>query len=118
MMRQHSTGVPQGPLIWIMTDDNHFDVLVIGTGVTESVLSAALSRAGKRVLHIDTNAYYGAEWTSLTLSELSQWRPSLTQTLPSHASQLRLAVYQALAKRWIVTILLVYAQRFCRRAVP
>ena len=73
MMRQHSTGVPQGPLIWIMTDDNHFDVLVIGTGVTESVLSAALSRAGKRVLHIDTNAYYGAEWTSLTLSELSQW---------------------------------------------
>ena len=66
MMRQHSTGVPQGPLIWIMTDDNHFDVLVIGTGVTESVLSAALSRAGKRVLHIDTNAYYGAEWTSLT----------------------------------------------------
>lgn len=56
-----------------MNDDNHFDVLVIGTGVTESVLSAALSRAGKRVLHIDTNAYYGAEWTSLTLSELSQW---------------------------------------------
>lgn len=56
-----------------MNDDNHFDVLVVGTGVTESVLSAALSRVGKRVLHIDTNAYYGAEWASLTLSELSQW---------------------------------------------
>lgn len=52
---------------------DHYDVLVLGTGVRESVLSAALSRAGKRVLHVDPHTYYGNEWASLTLSELSQW---------------------------------------------
>ena len=56
---------------------DHYDVLVLGTGVRESVLSAALSRAGKRVLHVDPHTYYGNEWASLTLSELSQWALSL-----------------------------------------
>lgn len=49
------------------------DVLVLGTGVSESVLSAALARAGNKVLHVDENAYYGGAWASLTLSELAQW---------------------------------------------
>lgn len=53
--------------------DDHYDVLVLGTGLTEAVLSAALSRAGKRVLHVDPHAYYGSEWASLTLSELVDW---------------------------------------------
>lgn len=53
--------------------DDHYDVLVLGTGLTEAVLSAALSRAGKRVLHVDPHAYYGSEWASLTLSELADW---------------------------------------------
>ncbi|CCU97829.1 unnamed protein product [Malassezia sympodialis ATCC 42132] len=53
--------------------DDHYDVLVVGTGLTEAVLSAALSRAGKRVLHVDPHAYYGAQWASLTLSELGDW---------------------------------------------
>jgi RAB protein geranylgeranyltransferase component A len=30
-----------------------YDVIVIGTGLTESILAAALSRIGKIVLHID-----------------------------------------------------------------
>lgn len=52
---------------------NHFDVLVLGTGVTESVLSAALGRAGQRVLQVDPNTYYGSAWASLSLSELASW---------------------------------------------
>ncbi|WFD01919.1 hypothetical protein MOBT1_000599 [Malassezia obtusa] len=54
-----------------MTDAH--DVLVLGTGVPEAVLSAALSRAGRRVLHVDTHDYYGADWASLTLTELLAW---------------------------------------------
>lgn len=30
-----------------------FDVVIIGTGLTESIVSAALSRVGKIVLHLD-----------------------------------------------------------------
>jgi RAB protein geranylgeranyltransferase component A len=37
-----------------MTDlPTEYDVIVIGTGLTESIVSAALSRIGKSVLHID-----------------------------------------------------------------
>lgn len=31
----------------------NFDVVVVGTGLTESVLAAALSLSGKTVLHLD-----------------------------------------------------------------
>lgn len=30
-----------------------YDVIIVGTGLTESILAAALSRIGKIVLHID-----------------------------------------------------------------
>jgi Rab proteins geranylgeranyltransferase component A len=30
-----------------------YDVIIAGTGMTESILAAALSRIGKLVLHID-----------------------------------------------------------------
>ncbi|KOS14955.1 hypothetical protein Malapachy_0956 [Malassezia pachydermatis] len=68
-------------------DTDHFDVLVLGTGVTEAVLSAALSRAGKKVLHVDPNMYYGSDWASLTLTELAQWaatQPHTTLTFPRY----------------------------------
>lgn len=32
---------------------NDYDVIIVGTGLSESILSAALSRIGKSVLHID-----------------------------------------------------------------
>lgn len=56
-----------------MASDEAWDVLILGTGLTEAVLSAALSAAGQRVLHVDPAAYYGSEWASLTLTELVQW---------------------------------------------
>ena len=67
---QPSTRLVRAPVERCMTA---LDVLVLGTGVSESVLSAALARAGKQVLHVDENAYYGGTWASLTLSELAHW---------------------------------------------
>ena len=50
---------------YIYTMDETYDAVILGTGVSECVLSALLSVEGKKVLHIDRNDYYGAECASL-----------------------------------------------------
>jgi len=50
--------------------DEEYDVIVLGTGLTECVLSGLLSVEGKKVLHMDRNDYYGAESASLNLTQL------------------------------------------------
>lgn len=50
--------------------DEEYDVIILGTGLTECVLSGLLSVDGKKVLHMDRNDYYGGESASLTLSQL------------------------------------------------
>ncbi|KAI0765549.1 GDP dissociation inhibitor-domain-containing protein, partial [Irpex lacteus] len=49
------------------------DVVVLGTGLTESITAAALSKAGYKVAHIDANPYYGGDDASLSLDELVSW---------------------------------------------
>lgn len=44
---------------------SEFDVIVIGTGLAESVVSAAVARNGHSVLHIDPRDYYGGKWATL-----------------------------------------------------
>ncbi|WVQ74521.1 hypothetical protein IAR50_004122 [Cryptococcus sp. DSM 104548] len=63
-----------------------YDVVVIGTGVSQSIAAAALAKAGKSVLHLDPNDYYGGEQASLTLDELSEWVKRQTETAPSHGA--------------------------------
>lgn len=46
--------------------DEHYDCIVLGTGLTECIVSGMLSVSGKKVLHIDRNNYYGGESASLT----------------------------------------------------
>lgn len=50
--------------------DEEYDVIVLGTGLTECILSGVLSVEGKKVLHMDRNDYYGGESASLSLSQL------------------------------------------------
>ncbi|GAB0096078.1 Rab proteins geranylgeranyltransferase component A [Sergentomyia squamirostris] len=62
-----------------MTDDRddlpkEFDLTVIGTGLTESIVAAAASRVGKSVLHLDVNEYYGSYWASFNLKNLQELR--------------------------------------------
>lgn len=53
-----------------------YDVIVLGTGLKECVLSGLLAVKGKKVLHLDRNEYYGAETASLNLTNLwKQFRP-------------------------------------------
>ncbi|KAF9056523.1 rab GTPase activator [Panaeolus papilionaceus] len=57
--------------------DEEYDVIVLGTGLTECVLSGLLSVEGKKVLHMDRNDYYGGESASLNLTQLyRKYRPN------------------------------------------
>ncbi|KAI8384617.1 GDP dissociation inhibitor [Radiomyces spectabilis] len=62
--------------------DEEYDVIVLGTGLTECILSGLLSVDGKKVLHMDRNDYYGGESASLNLTQLfNKFRPG--QEVPS-----------------------------------
>ncbi|KAG2056969.1 rab GDP-dissociation inhibitor [Suillus hirtellus] len=56
--------------------DEEYDVIVLGTGLTECILSGLLSVEGKKVLHMDRNDYYGGESASLNLTQFyRKFRP-------------------------------------------
>lgn len=50
-------------------------VIVLGTGLTECILSGLLSVEGKKVLHMDRNDYYGGDSASLNLTQV-RWPAS------------------------------------------
>lgn len=50
--------------------NEEYDVIVMGTGLKECILSGLLSVYGKKVLHLDRNNYYGADCASLNLEQL------------------------------------------------
>lgn len=58
-----------------MEDDlpTEYDVIVVGTGMTESIVAAAASRIGKKVLHLDSNEYYGGLWATFNFDGLQKW---------------------------------------------
>uniref|UniRef100_A0A673BVT5 Rab proteins geranylgeranyltransferase component A n=1 Tax=Sphaeramia orbicularis TaxID=375764 RepID=A0A673BVT5_9TELE len=52
---------------------SEFDVIILGTGLCESVVAAACSRVGQRVLHLDRQSYYASNWASFTFNGLLTW---------------------------------------------
>lgn len=50
--------------------DEEYDVCILGTGLTECILSGLLSIDGKKVLHMDRNNYYGGDCASLNLTQI------------------------------------------------
>ncbi|KAJ5502661.1 GDP dissociation inhibitor [Penicillium fimorum] len=53
--------------------DTIWDVIIVGTGISQSLLALALSRSGKKVLHIDRNQYYGGSDAAFSLDEAQEW---------------------------------------------
>lgn len=51
-------------------DGTEYDIVVIGTGITESILSGLLSMEGNKILNIDRNPYYGDSGASLNLTKM------------------------------------------------
>jgi len=50
--------------------EDSYDVIVMGTGLKECILSGLLSVDGLKVLHLDRNGYYGGASASLNLNQL------------------------------------------------
>lgn len=46
--------------------DDNYDAIILGTGLKECVLAGLLGVAGKKILHMDRNKYYGGESASIT----------------------------------------------------
>lgn len=46
--------------------DEKYDVIILGTGLKECLLAGLLGVAGKKILHMDRNKYYGGESASIT----------------------------------------------------
>ncbi|CAK9232849.1 unnamed protein product [Sphagnum jensenii] len=59
-----------------------YDVIVLGTGLPESVLAASIAACGKSVLHLDCTGFYGAHWTSLSFPQISSFASSSNGHLP------------------------------------
>ena len=51
----------------------NYDAIILGTGMPESILAAALARIGMKVLHLDRNDYYSGGWATLNWMGLDQW---------------------------------------------
>ncbi|XP_001636411.2 rab GDP dissociation inhibitor alpha [Nematostella vectensis] len=67
--------------------DDEYDVIVLGTGLKECILSGALSVAGKKVLHMDREKFYGGETASLT--PLSQLFDKFNRSMPKEEIEKR-----------------------------
>ncbi|KAI4331359.1 hypothetical protein MLD38_029550 [Melastoma candidum] len=46
-------------------DPTTFDLIIVGTGLSQSILGAAAASAGKSVLHLDPNPFYGSHSSSI-----------------------------------------------------
>ena len=63
-----------------------FDVILFGTGIVESILACGLSRAGKKILHVDANRFYGGNFASLNLKQYKSYIEGKLDELPSFRS--------------------------------
>jgi len=55
---------------WRSAFAEEWDAVVLGTGMKECLLSGLLSVAGKKVLHLDRNSYYGGASASLDINQI------------------------------------------------
>ncbi|CAA0831991.1 Rab escort protein [Striga hermonthica] len=71
-------------------EPSNFDLIVVGTGLPESILASAASAAGKTVLHLDPNPFYGSHSASLPIDDLVPFLKSQSepQTLSQSQSEI------------------------------
>lgn len=68
--------------------EDSYDVIVMGTGLKECILSGLLSVDGMKVLHLDRNGYYGGACASLQLNQLyEQYKKGTTPRTDLGASR-------------------------------
>jgi RAB protein geranylgeranyltransferase component A len=51
-------------------DNTKLDYVIIGTSLTEALLSSNLARAGKKSLHLDISRVYGGDCKNYNIKDL------------------------------------------------
>jgi RAB protein geranylgeranyltransferase component A len=51
-------------------DNNKLDYIILGTSLTESLLSAYLARGGKKAIHFDISRIYGGDCKNFNIKDL------------------------------------------------
>ncbi|XP_065856789.1 rab escort protein 1 [Euphorbia lathyris] len=69
-------------------DPSSFDLVLVGTGLVESVMAAAASASGKSVLHIDPNKFYGSHFSSLPIHDFTTFLNSNSSSPPPPSSSI------------------------------
>ncbi|KAG0167682.1 hypothetical protein DFQ30_005770 [Apophysomyces sp. BC1015] len=72
----------------LLLEETEFDIIVLGTGLIESIIAGALARAGKKVLHLDNNAHYGSQWSVFGLRDLIVWRNDVLAQSPGTGNKI------------------------------
>ncbi|OAL63711.1 rab geranylgeranyl transferase escort protein [Trichophyton rubrum] len=79
-------------------DGSTWDVVISGTGLPQAFLALALSRSGKKILHIDKNDYYGGSEAAFSLQEAEEWVKKVNEVSSRVYRQLE---FQAVGSWWI-----------------
>ncbi|CAI5758285.1 unnamed protein product [Candida verbasci] len=69
------------------------DVLILGTGLQESILASILAWQGSQVLHIDKNNYYGDSSCTLTIEQSKKWSNEVNQGKIPHFQEAKFEVF-------------------------
>ncbi|GMH40975.1 hypothetical protein BSKO_08885 [Bryopsis sp. KO-2023] len=69
----------------MIVEPSEFDLIVVGTGLQESLIAGAAAKAGKTVLHLDASGLYGDLWAGLTLEEYANWAEAHKRSWKSRA---------------------------------
>lgn len=65
--------------------EKHYDLVLLGTGLVQSILSCVASKHGKKVLHVDKNDFYGEVYGSHSLSaHLAHYAAKKTCDIPKY----------------------------------
>ena len=57
----------------IKLDDPNYDYIVLGTGLTESIVSVFIQKYRKKILNIDIDILYGSSLKTMNLKEMIKY---------------------------------------------
>ena len=67
-------------------EQTRYDVVLLGTGLTNTILAGALSKAGASVLHVDARSEYGAHMASHNLAAFAEFVTAHAGPAPAETS--------------------------------